>query len=320
MKLLPAVYEDGQGTHKRNWFYYMMCLFSWSCVIDLILCFEALGYVEGFMDFYLENGEPYFTTSFGIYINLWDAVAHYILYLTIIYKYDNKQDYRSFGIYWLGSMLAGMFVLVIGAFVGSYGSQLHPAIILNIPYIILPFCALVYLLQLPRHEVYQPVPEHPPAESRSKSIAGLDMIILIGLITSSVFGFIRGLSALGSPLPLIVQYVMEYEPYIKDPTRFAEMHCLFNFIYCVPGQVMLAYAFAKGGQKWAEDLSVWLSGATAQGVFFHSLAALSTRTPQEFRITNNIEIFIFMNALSVVVPHLAMFRIRSSGQKHWKQS
>nr|XP_039273262.1 transmembrane 6 superfamily member 2-like [Styela clava] len=316
-KLLPSVYEDNLGTHKRNWFFYMCCLFSWSCVIDIVLCLESLGYIDGYMDFYLESGEPYFITSFGIYINMWDAVIHYILYLTIIYKYDNKQDYRSYGIYWLGSMLAGMFVLTIGAIVGSYGNDLHPAMFLNIPYIILPFCALVYLLRLPRDE-NSPVQEYPPAELRSKSIGAFDILVILGLIASTVIGFVRGLASLGSPFPMIVHYVKEYEPYLSDPTKFGALHCLFNFVYCLPAQVMLIYALVKGGGKWADDLSTILSGAMAQGVFFHALAAVSSLTPLEFRVVSNVEFFLVLNALIVLVPHFAMFRLKQKKNEHLK--
>lgn len=151
-KLLPPTYTHNDGTlRKRNFFFYMCCLFSWSCTIDLIIFLETIGYLNGFMDFYLEHGEPYLGSPFGIFLNLWDALAHYSLYLIIVYKYDNGQNYRNYGLYWCGSMLYGMFSLIIGSAVGSYCAHLSPAILLNIPYIILPFCAFAYLLGMPSH-------------------------------------------------------------------------------------------------------------------------------------------------------------------------
>ncbi|XP_039273254.2 transmembrane 6 superfamily member 1-like [Styela clava] len=316
-KLLPSVYEDNLGTHKRNWFFYMCCLFSWSYVADLVLCLENLGYIDGYMDWYLKSGEPYLNTSFGIYINMWNAVVHYLLYLTIIYKYDNKQDYRSYGIYCMGSIIAGLFVATTGMIVGSYGNDIHPAFFLNIPYIIFPFCALIYLLKLPQHE-NSPVQEYPPAELRSESIGAFDIFVIGVLFASNIVGFIRGLAALGSPFPMIVYYVKEYEPYLLNPTKFGALHCLFNFVYCLPAQVILIYALVKGGGKWAEDLSTALSGAMAQGVFCYVMAATSSRTPMEFHIVSNVEFFIVLNAFTVLIPHLAMYRLKQNKSDHLK--
>ena len=134
---------------RRGLLYYTCCLFSWSCIVDGIFFLEHVQLVSGFTGFYLKIGEPYLGTSFGSICNAWDATVHYFLYLTIIYCIDNGKDYRDILLFYLGSMLCSMILLLMGGLGGIHG-DFYPATVLNTPYVILPIYELLTVMNKQR--------------------------------------------------------------------------------------------------------------------------------------------------------------------------
>lgn len=316
-KLLPPTFKDKNGSErKRNTFYYMCCIFAWSCTIDTIGAFEAMNLIDGYFDFYFEKAEPYLGSPFGAWIDLWDGVVHFALYLTIIYKYDNGKDYSKWGLYWFGSMMAGMFCLIIGALAGSYGDVLRPPILLNLPYIIMPFYAGKYLIDLHYNGKIEG-----KEDERKGSIGLVDVLLLFGVIYSVLVSFVRGLAAFGSPLPFVQQYITDYEPYIQEPGKFGAMHCIFNAVYCIPIQIILAYYVFRGvrNNKTAECLSLILSGALAQGEFFHITAATYHQTPKEYRMENNVWTVIAVTTIPIIVAHILAYNFTTKRSKLLKK-
>lgn len=59
-------------------------IFSFTAVVDLFIGLELDGYVQGFMEFYLREGEPYLRSSYGTLINWWDGTGHFAMYIIMI--------------------------------------------------------------------------------------------------------------------------------------------------------------------------------------------------------------------------------------------
>jgi len=142
--------SENQNVIERGLLYYSCCLFSFSCIVDAIFYLEKVGKVEGFIGFYLKTGEPYFETSYGTFSLLWDGAVNFLIYMVIIYQIDNHLDCRNLVIYWGGTMVVSLFTLLYGAAAGDYGSKMHLASMLNIPYIVIPIHYLVKFMLLPR--------------------------------------------------------------------------------------------------------------------------------------------------------------------------
>lgn len=53
--------------------------------MDVLIGFESDGWIKGWVDFYLDDGEPYLKTAYGAMINYWDFFGHYSMYLVILY-------------------------------------------------------------------------------------------------------------------------------------------------------------------------------------------------------------------------------------------
>ena len=149
--ILPAdcYSKANKRIEKRGLIFYMSCLFSWSCIVDGIFYLEAVGLVTGFSGFYLKTGEPYLGASFGTLCDLWDATVHYLMHLRIVYCIDNGKDYRDVLLFYLGSMLSSMVLLLIGGLGGVHG-DFYSATFLNTPYVILPVYVLLLTMNSPR--------------------------------------------------------------------------------------------------------------------------------------------------------------------------
>ncbi len=57
---------------------------GFASVINLIIALENDEWIRGFINGYLEDGEPYLMTSYGTMLSYWGGIGHYTMYLMMV--------------------------------------------------------------------------------------------------------------------------------------------------------------------------------------------------------------------------------------------
>ncbi|BFY97690.1 hypothetical protein BsWGS_00730 [Bradybaena similaris] len=196
-------------------------------MIDLIIGLELDGFISNFMRFYLADGEPYLMTAHGAAINYWDGIIHFVLYLTMIILYTKRKSYRVVGLYWIGTVLNSMIVLLQGATAGNHPIKL--SIMLNTPYAVLPLlAAFKFLHDRPHHVQY-----HEKVQGSKKH--PVDLLFMIYFIVAIFFAVFRCMAVLGGTAETMKEYVKIFEPYLLDPTNFPKFQAITYgyFFFCL---------------------------------------------------------------------------------------
>ena len=215
--------------NSRGLLYYWCGVSAWSCMIDFVFFLEVNGNISGFMDYYLETGEPYFNSPYGALALLWDAGPHYFLYLQIIYMIDSGKNCKNVVLVWCGFMIPSVFTIFFGALSGRFSKDIHPASFLNIPYAVLPayFAIKALVTEDPGN---QKNVQYRSSDKQYLSLnayfAGLCGSIL--LLLSALVNWVRAMGSLGSYLPIAHTYAEIYEPYLLDDTKFGSSYVIFS--------------------------------------------------------------------------------------------
>lgn len=305
--------------NKVDPFVLILAVFSWSCMIDLGIGLELDGLISNFMGFYFIEGEPYLNTSHGAVISYWDGIVHFILGLAIISLYCQRQSYRTFGLYWAGSILNSMVVLIPGGIAGNHPFKL--SILLNIPYLILPLLAGFKLLHdrpimSTTIQKFKPIWERP-----------VDAFFFLYFIIAIFLSLFRGLAVLGGNAEAMKEYIHTIEPYLADETNFPKFQMIVYGYFFLAYYLGAAYALIFPGQAWMADWSLIHAGAAAQAQFAHIAGSFHHRTSESLRPPQNgfpALTYWFINLLLFIVPQLfawwcqkdaAKFGLTSSGKK-----
>ncbi|NP_001279765.1 transmembrane 6 superfamily member 2-like [Callorhinchus milii] len=278
--------------------FYVFAVFSFTSVIDLIISLEQDGYITGFMAFYLKEGEPYLRSAYGIMICYWDGTVHYLLYLVMAASITRGQSYRKFGLYWVGSVLMSLPVLLIGTVIGKYGSEIRPSYLLNIPYLIIPLWAGKKIYEKPR-TVSRTTPEE-VAEEHKKLIyqRPVDLLLALYLMAAVAYTLFRGIVVLDCSFESCFNYIYHDEPYLKDPVGYPKIQMLMNMFYLLPFFCLALYGLIRPGCTWMMDATLVFAGALAQAQFSHIGASMHSRTPFTYRIpVDNTLTFLLVNIL-----------------------
>ncbi|KAM8962232.1 transmembrane 6 superfamily member 2 [Pelodytes ibericus] len=307
--LLVLLFFFVQGDPPSDPLFYVFAIFSFTSVIDLIIWLEEDGYISGFMEFYMKEGEPYLRTAHGLLICLWDGTVHYILYLIMLAAIAHGKSYKAVGMFWLGSLIMSMLVFLPGNVVGKYGTEIRPAFFLNVPYLLLPFWAGMRIFRS-SHNLPKITAEKVEVAQREGILQRpLDIALILYLLAAIVFTVFRGLLALDCPSDTCFTYIYQYEPYLRDPVAYPKVQMLVSMFYILPFQCLSVYALLTPGCSWMLDWTLIYAGAIAQSQFAHIGSSLYHRTPYTYRVPHDSWwVFVISNGLYALGPLLLAYR------------
>ncbi|KFP03932.1 Transmembrane 6 superfamily member 2, partial [Calypte anna] len=236
-------------------------LLSFTSVVDLVISLEEDGFISGFVEFYIREGEPHLRTAHGIMICYWDGIVHYGLYLTMIVAIGQRKSYRNLGLFWLGSLVMSITVFLLGNLIGKGGAD-RGGCTLSPPH-----------TPRPDQGLTEPNPPPPPpgfslsqvAEEQSKRLyqRPQDLGLILLLLLTIAFTFFRGMVVLDCPADSCFEYIYQREPYLRDPVAYPKVQMLIYLFYILPFFCLGIYGLVLPGCSWLPDWSLAVAGAVA---------------------------------------------------------
>eukprot|EP00117_Sycon_ciliatum_P004243 scpid53026/ scgid1714/ Transmembrane 6 superfamily member 1 len=302
-KLLTA--HDKNPVNDK--FVYVFVVFAFTSIVDLFIGLELHGFVEEYMAFYFKEGEPYLYTSHGMIINYWDGTGHYILALVLLYCITNRLEHRYTGLYWVGSIMNSMPVLLLGGLTGKFGHKVKPSFFLNTPYVLCPILFGLRILTSPRPE-YKPAPGKVKG-TRSAFVWILDAILIVELLICILVFIVKGVAASGSPSHYFHLYASDYEPYLLDATNFGTIQAFQYAAYYIPACIAVIYGLCVPGCAWLPDVSALVAGGVMQGQLSYIVSSLAQRTDPLSRVPGDaLPVFWCVNLAVLLVPQFLLVR------------
>ncbi|XP_064608217.1 transmembrane 6 superfamily member 1-like [Liolophura sinensis] len=304
--IIPAAMMIIRG-EKNDPFFYVLSIFTFSSVMDLVIALENDGFISSFMTFYLLEGEPYLVTAHGTMILYWDGIAHLLMYVLMVAGHSKRQGwYREVGLYWAGSIAHSMVVFLPGNIAGKYGMKW--SILLNVPYLIIPFWAGYRFLKSgvkPQKSVSKPL-------SVALWKRPQDVFFVLYLLAATALAAFRGMTVLGCNAEMSQIYKNQYDPYLKDDSTYPMMQMLIYLFYFIPYYVAAACGLWGGeNHTWMTDWALIHAGAAAQGQFSYIGGAIHASTDPNYRLPSDPSVrlsFFLINGALFLVPQLMALR------------
>uniref|UniRef100_A0AAY4EJX2 EXPERA domain-containing protein n=1 Tax=Denticeps clupeoides TaxID=299321 RepID=A0AAY4EJX2_9TELE len=284
-----------------------------TCVVGLTNALEQDRYISGFVDFYLQKGEPYLGTAYCIMMCYWEGIVQFILQLLMVRQMSRAiicmRPYRSMGLFWAGSAIANQVVFIPGIVIGKYGTSLYPAFWLNILFLLLPVWTAVDLLRRPRELPVIPADKVEAVQMKGLLLRPIDLILTLALLVAMAFTVLRGAVVLDCRHDICFSYIYHYEPYLKDNVAFPKVMMLVFLFYGLPLMAACVYGLCTPGCTWMLDWTLLFAGAMTQAQWCHIGGSLHSRTPFTYRIPSDAWWpVMWMNLLYMAAPLMLALR------------
>lgn len=221
--LFMAIYSLSHAEIAYDPLYAVFAIFAFASLVDLVIALQEDGYVAGFLEFYAKEGEPYLHTAHGILICYWDGTVHYMLYLAMAGAIRQRRRYRNLGLFWLGSFAMTILVFLPGNVLGKYSSEIRPAFLLAILYVLVPCWAGLRIFSQPRAPISCSLYAVQDEQRKGLLQRPADLGLVIYLILAAFFTLFRGLVVLDCPTDSCFVYIYQYEPYLRDPVAYPKL-------------------------------------------------------------------------------------------------
>uniref|UniRef100_A0A8D0GV91 Transmembrane 6 superfamily member 2 n=1 Tax=Sphenodon punctatus TaxID=8508 RepID=A0A8D0GV91_SPHPU len=197
----------------------------------------------------------------------------------------------------------------------KFGSELRPAFLLNVPYLLIPIWVSLRLFRLPRSLPGTTVDKVAKEQGKGLHQRPLDVALVLYLLLAGAFTLFRGLVALDCPADSCFNYIYQQEPYLRDPVAYPRVQMLVNLFYFLPFFCLCLYGLLFPGCTWMPDWALVFAGAVAQAQFSHVGSSLHRRTPYPYRTPEGAWWpFLLANGVYALGPQLLAYRcLRSPG-------
>ncbi|MCI4390901.1 hypothetical protein PGIGA_G00128120 [Pangasianodon gigas] len=292
-----------------DFLFYVFVVFSFTSIADLTCALELDGCIKGFIDFYINKGEPYLNTAHCIMKNYWNGGVHFLLLLAIIHCMWKGKPYRSLALLWAGSMVATQIVFIPSIVIGKHAKNIYPAFWLNLFFLMLLLWTAVKLFNKPRELPIIPADKVAAEQKKRLLSRPKDLLLTLTALGAMAFTVFRGFVVLECTLDMCFTYIYQYEPYMKDSVAFPKVMMLVFLFYALPLLSLLVYGLTVPGCTWMLDWTLFLAGAIAQMQWTYIGASVHSRTPFTYRIPKEEwRLVVTLNLVYLAVPVLLAAR------------
>uniref|UniRef100_A0A2C9LI63 EXPERA domain-containing protein n=1 Tax=Biomphalaria glabrata TaxID=6526 RepID=A0A2C9LI63_BIOGL len=273
-----------------------------------IFCFDSVSglgnilEVDGYFQLQSTNWtqiDPYLKTAHGTVSLYWNGIVHFLLCLLAIYLYTQRYSHREVSLYWAGSLLNNMIVLLPVYLIGS--NAIRTSTFGNIIHLLLAIGVLFYYFHNSPSQArtflkFSPIWKRP-----------VDFFFIIFFLLATIVAVFRGLAILGASPKCMTDYLKLYEPYLTDPSNFPKFQALtYQYIYVIY-YLFAIYGLLHPGQHWMADWSLIHAGAAAQAQFSYIAGSLHHRTAANLHppLSGTIAPYFWgINIAFLVIPQL----------------
>ncbi|KAG7319847.1 hypothetical protein KOW79_016990 [Hemibagrus wyckioides] len=292
-----------------DFLFYVFVVFSFTSTVDLMCALELDGYIKGFMDFYINKGEPYLNTAHCIMKNYWNGGVNFVLLLVIIHRMWKGKSYRSLALLWVGSMVATQIVFIPSIVIGKHAKNIYPAFGLSLFFMILSMWTAMKLFNRPRELPIIPADKVAAEQKKRLLYRPKDFLLTLAVLGAMAFTVFRGFVVLECTLDMCFTYIYQYEPYMKDSVSFPKVMMLVFLFYALPLLTLVVYGLIVPGCTWMLDWTLFLTGAMAQMQWTYIGASVHSRTPFTYRIPKEEwRLVMTLNLVYLGIPALLAAR------------